>query len=203
MVSRYRGPSIRGAFAPRSWCARSPGAATASSDCSSSAWLEVASSLGQPGRTSPPTSCTSSATSWPTRLTIAGSWSCWRVKWGTACPRPSPPGSGNGPSEDENERVSWPGAGLRWSRQEQRPTWRGCALRDAALRSRHETSSLLRGDEPRRVCRGPEWRERLDPDGPGHRLRGLDELVRHDPDGPEDLRCGTPARRRTRDAGHR
>jgi hypothetical protein len=104
MVSRYPGPSIRAAFARRSCCARCRGAATASSNCSNSALLKVASFLGLRGRTSRPISCTFSTTSWRTRPTIVASCACWRASWGSGYQRTLREASGSGRSGHENER---------------------------------------------------------------------------------------------------
>jgi dihydrofolate reductase len=41
-----------------------------------------------------------------------------------------------------------------------------CAGQTLSRGGEHEASSLLGGDEPRWIHRGPEWRERLDPGGP-------------------------------------
>jgi len=103
MVSRYPGPSIRAAFARRSCCARCRGVATASSDCSNSALLKVASFLGLRGRTSRPISCTFLTTSWRTRPTIVASCACWRARWGSDYQGTLRQASGNGRSEHENE----------------------------------------------------------------------------------------------------
>jgi len=103
MVSRYRGLSIRAAFARRSCCARCRGVATASSDCSNSALLKVASCLGPRGRTSRPISCTFLTTSWRTRPTIVASCACWRARWGSGYQGALRQASGNGRSEHENE----------------------------------------------------------------------------------------------------
>jgi hypothetical protein len=76
--------------------------ATASSDCSNSALLEVARFLGLRGRTSRPISCTFSTTSWRTRPTIVASCA-WRARWGNGYQGGLRRGSGHGRSEHENE----------------------------------------------------------------------------------------------------
>src|SRR5574341_1324056 len=102
MVLWSHGGSMAAWSVRQTCCARYRGAAKASRNSSDSVSLAEARFPEPLGRTSPPTLHTFSATSWRTRVTIGGRWSCWRGNWDTGCPQKLPPDSGNGLSEREN-----------------------------------------------------------------------------------------------------